>query len=123
LLVDNDLFFAARILSVLQRAGYPTEQAASMEQALEKVEALRPALVILNLASAHSGGIDLIRRLKALPDPPRVLAFLSHMQIPAVREEVLAAGADRLCANSAVSLRLPDLVREVLHGEGARVEE
>jgi CheY-like chemotaxis protein len=122
LLVDNDLFFAARILSVLQRAGYPTEQAASMEQALEKVEALRPALVILNLASARSGGIDLIRRLKALPDPPRVLAFLSHMQIPAVREEVLAAGADRLCANSAVSLRLPDLVREVLHGEGARVE-
>lgn len=118
LLIEDDLFFQARILSALKKRGYPTETAATPEDALAKAQAARPALVILNLAAPRLGGLDLVRQLKALPDPPRVLTFLSHVLIPAVRDEALAAGADMLCANSAIALRLPDLVDEALRVEG-----
>jgi len=114
LLANDDLFFSARILSVLTNLGYQADRASTQEQALQKAAADRPALVILNLAAPRLGGLELARRLKAEAGAPRVLAFLSHVNIPDVREEALAAGVDRIVANSAISLRLPDIVREVL---------
>lgn len=123
LLVESDLFFTARILSALEKSGYSVRTARSAKDALSAVNEQPPALVLLNLAAPALGGIELIRRLKANRPAPRVLAYLSHVKIPAVREEVLAAGADKLCANSAVSLRLPQLVRDVLAGAGPREEE
>ena len=118
LLVETDLFFAGRILSVLKKAGYRVSTAASAQQALHAAERDRPDVVMLNLATERLGGVALVRDLKSLDSAPRVLAYLSHVRIPAVREEVLAAGADRLCPNSAVSLRLPDIMREILAGAG-----
>ena len=123
LLVEKDLFFAGRILSVLKKAGCRTRAIRTPAEALEAAERETPDLVMLNLASPELGGTNLIRDLKALSQPPRVLAYLSHVKIPAVREEVLAAGADKLCANSAVSLRLPGIVRDVLAGAGPREED
>jgi CheY-like chemotaxis protein len=114
LFVNDDLFFTARILSMLKRAGYQTDTATTREEALEKIAVRRPALVIFNLGAPRLGGIEMLRRIKTGPDAPRVLAFLSHVRLPAVREDALAAGADKLCANSAVAARLPALVREVL---------
>lgn len=122
LLIDDDLFFAARVLSVLKRLDYVTDTASTPEQALQRAAA-RPALAILNLASPRLGGTALIRRLKREAGVPHVLAFLSHVRIPAIREEALEAGADKIVANSAVALRLPDLVREVLSGRGEQVIE
>ncbi len=124
LLANDDLFLSARILSVLDRQGYRTDTAGTLDDVMRKVAEDRPALVILNLAASRLGGIETIRRLKAEPGAPRVLAFLSHVKIPAVREEALAAGVDKLCANSAISLRLPTLVSNLLGDDiGLAVEE
>jgi DNA-binding NarL/FixJ family response regulator len=123
LLVESDLFFSARILSALDRMGVETRTAASREAAEAGLSECRPDLVIVNLASPALGGIETIRRVKAVSPSTRVIAFLSHTKIPDVRAEVLAAGADKLCANSAISLRLPDIVRDTLAGRSRREEE
>src|SRR5690242_14147936 len=98
--------------------GVETRTAASGEAAERTLEDFRPNLVILNLASPALGGAGLIRRIKSGSPDTRVVAFLSHTRIPDVRAEVMAAGADKLCANSAISMRLPDIVRDTLAGRG-----
>lgn len=121
LLINHDLFFSGRICGALEKAGYAVEIAADMEKAIERCALHPPALALVNLASLPAEAADSIRRLKAECHVPRILAFLSHVRISAVRESVLAAGADRLCANSAISLRLLDLVRWTLEGKGEAV--
>jgi DNA-binding NarL/FixJ family response regulator len=114
LLAEDDLFFSVRILSVLDKLGYLTDTAKTQDEAVRKAAENRPALVIINLASKRVGGAELIRRLKAKEPAPRVVAYLSHTRIPEVRNEVLAAGADKICANSAITMRLPQIVQQVL---------
>ncbi len=122
LLVDDELFFAARILSVLRQHGYEVERAATADEAQLRIPVDRPDLVILNLASPKLGGIPLARQLKEA-GVRRLMAFLNHTRIPEVREEALAAGVDQLCANSAITNRLPELVERALRGEAGAVEE
>lgn len=114
LLVEDDLFFQACLLSMLERIGYRVETATDPKKALDRASQEAPVLAILNLASPWLGGVDLVRRLKAEAKVPHVLTYLSHVRIPAVREDVLAAGADKICANSAISMRLPAIIQEVL---------
>jgi two-component system response regulator MprA len=119
LLVNDDLFFSPRILSVLKNMGHEASTANTVEQALQKMAADKPDLIIFNLNSQRLGGMETIRRLKSEGGAPRLLAFLSHVKIPDIREEVLAAGADKLCANSAITMRLPDIVNRVMNSSPA----
>jgi len=116
LVANDDLFFGGRILSVLEKSGFRTATAATGDEVVRKTLELQPTIVLVNLNSKRLGGIDLLRRLKAADSGARILAFLSHMQIPAAKEDILAAGADKLVANSAVSMRLPSIVAELLSG-------
>ena len=115
LLVDDDLFFSARILSVLKKLGYSAEAVRTVSDAEAKTREGQD-LVILNFGSPRLGGLATVRALRAA-GAPRLLAFLSHVKIPAVREEVLAAGADKIVPNSAVSQRLPEILTRILADE------
>lgn len=115
LLVDDDLYFSARMISVLQKLGHKAEVARTVPDAQEKSRAGQD-LVILNFGSASLGSLDVIRELRSA-GAPKVLAFLSHVKIPAVREEVLAAGADRLVPNSAITQRLPEILARLSSNE------
>ena len=108
LLVDDDLFFSARILSVLQKLGHKAEVARTVADAEAQTRAGQD-LVILNFSSPRLGDLEAVRKLRAA-GAPKLLAFLSHVKIPPVRESVLAAGADRLVPNSAITQRLPEIL-------------
>jgi DNA-binding NarL/FixJ family response regulator len=123
LLIENDLFFSARILSVLEKAGYVARTAASREAGEREIVDSPPDAVILNLASPALGGVGFIRRAKELSPRTKVITYLSHVKIPDIRAEVMAAGADKLCANSAITMRLPAILRDTLAGIGATVED
>ena len=123
LLIENDLFFTAKVLSALDKMGCSTITASRQEEIEQKLTDADPNLVIINLAARGIGTIETIRHIKSLPDAPKVLAYLSHTKIPDVRDEVLGAGADKLCANSAISMRLPSLVQDVLAGSGPKEED
>ena len=114
LLVESDLFFAARLLAGLTKLGYWVERAWTEKQALELSEELKPELAIVNLASAKIDGLTLARKLKADRGVPRVLAYYSHVKIPEIREQALAAGIDKLVPNSAITQRLETVLRSVM---------
>jgi DNA-binding NarL/FixJ family response regulator len=123
LLVETDLLFTARIVAALERAGYIAAIVAGQDAAIQHLDTYPTSLVIINLSAARLGGLALVRQIKERSPHTRVLAYLSHVRIPDVRQEAADAGVDKLCANSAVSLRLADLVRDTLNGRGPREEE
>ncbi len=95
LLVDDNRPFL--ILARHLLADYPQIQvigeARDGHQAVEMAQALKPDLVIMDLAMPAMGGLQAARLIKALPAPPFVL-ISSHYDDEAHREFVNQVGAD-----------------------------
>lgn len=125
LVVEDDLFFAVRIETTLKRLGYAVHIVGSEEEAVAQAEASPPTLAIVNFGSRKFAPGDVVKRLKALPNAAPVLGFVSHVWIPQVRPNALIAGVDLLVANSALSMRLPQLVERLTSQDGfaANLEE
>ena len=66
---------------------------------------------------------EVVKRIKARPDPPPVLGYCSHVSMPQIRTNAMAAGCNLLFANSALSMRLPQLVAKVLSEPTGSQEE
>ena len=81
------------IRTVLERSGYSVIEAADGQEALEKIHASRPHLVILDLQMPVLDGYGVIRRLRSDPQYftlPVVAITANAMQ--GDREKTLAAG-------------------------------
>ena len=117
LVIEDDLFFSVRIETVLQKMGYAVSVIGDHVQALEYARQHKPALVIINFGSDRLAPADTTRHLKELSEPPRVMGFVPHVWMPQVRPNAMAAGCDLLVANSALVMRLPQLVEKLLAKE------
>ncbi len=121
LIVEDDLFFSVRIETTLKRLGYRVQVVNHGEQALALAEARTPALVIVNFGSDRLTPAETVRKLKALPHPPPILGFVPHKWMPQVRPAAIEAGVDLLVANSALSMRLPQLAAKLAPLDGAAI--
>ncbi len=88
------------------------------EQGLKAEGAEKPALVIVNIATSGVDWEAAIRQARAAGYP--VLAFGSHMDLEA-RAKALAAGAQRVVANSKFTTDMPGLVKRMMTEPGAVV--
>jgi len=59
---------------------------------LEMVEKLRPDIVLLDLSMKHTGGLDALRRLKAIHPQSKVLILSMHTD-PSLIMQALEGGA------------------------------
>lgn len=97
------------------------------EETVGLVEEAGPDLVVLGLNLVEEmDGVEACRRLKALPNPPRVLVHTA-CNLPEDVSSCLLAGADAFLHKSAGCGRLLEAMRRVLSGErvwlpGERVE-
>jgi CheY-like chemotaxis protein len=123
LLIERDLLIGTRLLNGLRTLGYVVRRSPSGEEALAAIQADRPEIVLLNLASPALGGTDLIASIKAMPNPPKVLAYMSHVLIPTIRDQALAAGVDRLCANSAITARLEYNIKRAMQSVAPEADD
>lgn len=62
-------------------------------EALEQVKTLHPDLVLLDYVMPHLNGVEITRRLKALPQPPRVI-IVSMYDAGEYRNQAEAVHAD-----------------------------
>lgn len=120
--VVDDLFFAVKISEAARQAGVAVEivGAAKWQAAIDKrIAEGTLGAVILDLNSAAA--LDVIGALKrgaptrSLP----ILGFVSHVAADAIAA-ARAAGCDQVLARSAFTKQLPDLLRSLSQGEGAR---
>jgi CheY-like chemotaxis protein len=111
-LVD-DLIMASRVESGSRAAGYPVVLPRSADE-FRQVARARPALVLVGVSATRQPWQTLVGELKADPNLAGipVLAFGSHLDL-ALRERALAAGCDRMVANSQVALAFPALLQQL----------
>lgn len=81
-------------------------------EALARIEALEPDVVILDAVLPGQNGFELTRRIKALPRAPKVLIATLYASM-VLEEEALAAGADGFLAK--------DRFAEALAGQLERI--
>jgi DNA-binding NarL/FixJ family response regulator len=113
LLVDDSPLFlsaAARILAAEERVRI-VGQLRSGQAALEQVEKIRCDLVLLDVAMPHMNGLEVGRRLKELPMPPRVV--LLSLDDAAEYRQAAAEFADAFVPKAQVANELLPLIRSL----------
>lgn len=97
LLIDDDPDIRTVMSAVLQKHGYNVETASRREEALLKLQASLPSLILLDVLLSGSDGRDLCRELKSSPltkDIP-VIMFSGH---PGAASQYEVYGADDFLA-------------------------
>jgi len=93
LVVDDEAPIRELVTFRLETIGYEVDSAESGEQALEKIKANRPDLVVLDVLMPGIDGLETCKRLKA-DDPDIKVVMLSAHGGQKDQEEGIAAGAD-----------------------------
>jgi DNA-binding NarL/FixJ family response regulator len=116
LIVDDHQLFRAGVRSELEGHVDIAGDAATVEDAVREIAALRPDVVLLDVHMPEGGGVEVIRRAAAQGDPPRFLA----LSVSDAAEDVIAvirAGARGYVTKSISGVELADAVRRVHEGD------
>jgi CheY-like chemotaxis protein len=79
LVVDDEKDVQDFVCLVLSDTGFAVDSADNGHQALEKIEAGRPDLVLLDVMMPDLDGWGVLERLKRLPDPPAVVILSAQL--------------------------------------------
>jgi len=91
-------------------------EAAAGIEALEKLSALQPDVVVVDIALPGHDGIDLIKQIHALHPKYHMLVFSAHDE-SVYAERALWAGAQGYVMKSEPSANLLAAIRQVVNGE------
>jgi len=91
-------------------------EAADTAEALEKVEATRPHVVVIDISLKSGHGIDLIERIHARDDGIRMVVSSVHEE-SLFAERALRAGAMGYVNKQEASEKVIEAIRQVLRGE------
>ena len=118
LLVDDDPLVRSALSLML--GGQPdiavVGEASDGAQALERVEALRPDVVLMDIRMPVMSGLEATRRLHLAPDPPHVVVLTTFDADDHVVSAV-AAGADGFLLKDTPPDHIVDAIRKVAAGE------
>ena len=107
----DDMFFAAKILSLAQQLGRQVIRVKSTEELEQELAKEAPALLIIDLNSSRLEPLATIARVKArqlLLSVP-IIGFLSHVQTE-LKRQAEQAGCDLVLPRSAFAQRLSDIL-------------
>lgn len=118
LLVDDHRLIRASLRRVLDAAAdiTVTAEAASGEEAVAAVSALRPDVVLMDIEMPGIGGLEATRRLLALAPSVRVIVLTVHADDP-YPAKLLAAGAAGYLTKDCQPEEMVEAVRRVAAGE------
>ncbi len=114
LVLEDDLMFSVRIEKTLTHLGYTPVIFTHSADAIAYAEQNTLVMAMVNFSSEQQSPGEVVKRIKAHPNPPPVLGYCSHVSMSQIRPNAMAAGCNLLVANSALTLRLPQLVTKVL---------
>ncbi|MGA9523448.1 MAG: response regulator [Myxococcaceae bacterium] len=113
LLVDDDRFVRTTLKDILEEHGYELAEAANGREALERVQADAPDLVLLDLFMPEMSGIEALSRIRAL-NPDARIVVVSSLGSDALVQQALDAGARAFIINPFHPLEIISTVAQVL---------
>jgi CheY-like chemotaxis protein len=108
----EDLLFTSKIRTVANRLGVPVTFARSADAARGEMQKGAPSMVILDLNSARTDPLGIVRSMKANAELAAIptVGFVSHVQTDVI-EAARQAGVDEVLARSAFTAQLADILR------------
>ena len=92
LIVEDDAATRLGLTELVRAWGFTTEAAADGEEALQRITAFRPSIVISDLVMPRMGGLDLLRSVKA-EDPSLAVVMLTAQGTVETAVEAIKQGA------------------------------
>ncbi len=113
ILIVDDAADARTLLRLIltTKGGYTTTEATSGAEALAQIRRQRPDAIILDYMMPDMDGLEVCRRLRAMPDLRDLpILMLTAQPNPALREQALAAGVTSFMTKPAAPA---DLLAEI----------
>lgn len=96
LLVDDDEVFVTRLARAMERRGFRTEIATSVEVARQKVAARAPAYAVVDLRLEDGSGLDVVDALRSRREDCRIVVLTGYGAIATAVAAVKMGAADYL---------------------------
>lgn len=109
LVVDDDALFRETLVPRLEAWGFGARTAPNVESAVELLEDLEPAAVLVDLVLPGRSGLDLLREIGSRPVAPPAVLITAHGGLREAREALLEGAEDVLTKPV-----LPERLRAVL---------
>lgn len=120
LVVDDDAAFRTFVATLLERAGFESEQAGSSDEALASARRRRPDLVLLDVVLGDGSGFEVCREVRDLYGDELPIIFVSGKRIePHDRAAGLLVGGDDYIVKPFDSDELLARVRRCVDRAGA----
>ena len=116
LIVDDHELFRAGVRAELAEHVDVAGEAATVDEAVRAVAELRPDVVLIDVHMPDGGGVEVLRRVTAEPDPPLFLA----LSVSDAAEDVIAvirAGARGYVTKTISGADLADAIGRVKEGD------
>ncbi|MCY3982977.1 MAG: sigma-54 dependent transcriptional regulator [Roseovarius sp.] len=110
-IVDDEIDIRNSISQWLALSGYDTETFSSAEEALEKVGADYPGVVITDIRMSGMGGIQLLKKLKGIDSTLPVIIITGHGDVP-LAVKAMQIGAIDFLEKPFKPENISELVRE-----------
>jgi two-component system response regulator AtoC len=94
LVVDDDPDHLSVVSAILEESGYQVERAADAEQALSRVHAFDPALVLTDLRLPGMDGVQLLERVREGMDEVEVIVMTGHEDMTSAIRAMRAGAFD-----------------------------
>src|SRR5579862_5945809 len=121
LVIDDEPYILRSLSYLLTREGYATESATNGEEGLERLRAIRPSIVFLDIMMPRMDGYEVCERVRQDPAIERTyLIMLSAKGQRVDRERGLLGGADEYMTKPFSPREVVQRVREVLDATAAR---
>lgn len=118
LIADDHTMVRESLAALLRGDGIEVvAQAADGVETLQRAQDLRPDVVVADLSMPRLNGLEVIRRLRAQADAPRVLVLTMHQEDEYILQAVRAGASGYVVKDSPAS-ELLAAVREVHAGRG-----
>ena len=119
LAIIPDLIFSTKVFSTARSLGVDIVGARTPEIIAQRLDAEPIELVILDLNATTLDPIAAIRQIKDHAKSPKIVAFLSHVQVE-LGQQAKEAGADQVMARSGFVVQLPAILERMkeAHPEG-----
>ncbi len=117
LLVEDNSANQLLVRAVLEPVGYQVEVASTATQALERLKAITPALILMDLELPGRDGLSLTRLLKSMSPTTAipVVAMTSHTSLQ-TRSDALEAGCIAFISKPIDVHTFPARISELLAG-------
>jgi DNA-binding response OmpR family regulator len=98
LVVDDEPDLRLLVRMTLEGSGYEVEEASTAAEALERANAIRPALILLDIRLPDAEGFDVLRDLRANKDflDTPVVMMSAHSSPPTLRKAEAIGSHDYL---------------------------